>query len=150
MKDFFGKMWDEMNRPLSQCATCNGTGLQKLGSTEIKCLVCNGTGKNPHFKEPEPEPNSLVMNCVLCNGTGKQLMGGFEIFCVSCNGTGKVSIPIDNQMPKIENIQVTWANNTCPDCQGAGWVYISAPSSTIIMQPQNKQTCAKCQGKGFL
>lgn len=148
----FSKIWDEWNRPLSQCGFCNGTGKQKIGSIEFDCQVCGGTGQNPYFSQPKVEPELPSMDCVLCGGTGKQKIGMFETTCSMCNGTGTPVGFSAPEPPKRRPTPNIFGNNICPDCQGAGWVYISPPNDTFFINPQqrNKQTCGKCQGKGTL
>lgn len=138
--------------PLSvRCSNCQGLG-KTIGNQNsvIVCPICDGSGQTIPGKEKDP----FRLACGICNGTGVRIIGSLTTKCTVCGGVGYLPRPEEKSKstPFSELFPIpNWQSNTCPICNGQGWVEVTAPGTPAYLlnkTPKQTQVCGKCGGSG--
>lgn len=90
-ESIFGTKVKVIYSALTECNTCNGSGLKK-NKKKSTCSSCNGTGSQIHTLQGGFQ---MAATCKSCDGTGVSIKHGDE--CNKCHGEG-----VDTEMKQTE------------------------------------------------
>lgn len=134
----------------ARCQICKGIGKVMVNQNSVEvCPACGGAGQSIPGKEKDPSR----LQCDTCRGTGTMSIGSFTMKCTVCGGAGYLSLPGEKPIStqSIGSFTIpNWQSNTCPDCNGDGWVEITPTNKSIYVWKEQKKTqvCVKCSGTG--